>query len=182
MTDTAPITFRPARAGDGQATFDVTWRSVAGLATGHYSPDQIAGWMGRRTPEFYEGLIAEGRMVVAERDGTVVAFVDAEPGEVTRLFVLPGEAGGGLGRRLLAIGIETARRGHDGPVRLEATINAADFYRRHGFREVGRGHFSHGLGGDPIEIIHMELADPAGGPPAAGRGGGSVPPGAPASG
>ncbi|BBK33035.1 hypothetical protein STHU_36690 [Allostella humosa] len=144
---------------------------MAGLATGHYSAEQIAGWMGQRTPDFYEGLIAHGRMVVAERDSAVVGFVDAEPGEVTRLFILPDAAGGGLGRRLLAIGIDTARVGHSGPVRLESTINAAEFYRRHGFREVGRGHFSHGLGGDPIEIIHMELADqgqPPTVPPAAG--------------
>lgn len=168
MATPTPITFRPARAGDGQATFDITWRSVAGLAAGHYSSAQIVGWMGARTPEFYEGLIARGRMVVAERDGSLVAFVDAEPGEVTRLFVLPEAAGGGLGKRLLAIGIETARRGHTGPVRLEATINAAEFYRRNGFREIGRGHFSHGLGGDPIEIIQMELTDPADAPQEAG--------------
>ncbi len=150
-------TLRPARAGDGAAVFAVTHRSVAGLAQGHYSAEQIAGWMGRRTPEFYEELIQAGRMVVAERDGAVVGFVDAVPGEVTRLFILPGAAGNGLGGRLLEIGVAAARDGHDGPVRLESTINAAGFYRRHGFREVGRGHFSHGLGGDPIEIIHMEL-------------------------
>ena len=148
---------RPARAGDGQALFDVTHRSVAGLATGHYSPEQIAGWMGQRTPAFYEDLIARGRMVVAELGGEVVGFVDAEPGEVTRLFILPHAAGHGLGGRLLGLGLAAARDGHAGPVRLEATINAAGFYRRHGFREVGRGQFSHGLGGDPIEIIHMEL-------------------------
>ena len=148
---------RPARPGDGQAVFEVTRLSVAGLAKNHYSAEQIAGWMGERTPAFYETLIAKGRMVVAERDGAIVGFVDAEPGEVTRLFILPEAGGAGLGKRLLAVGIENARSGHIGAVRLEATINAESFYRRQGFKTIKRGFFSHGVGGDPIEIVHMEL-------------------------
>lgn len=154
--DELPV-LRPARAGDGAALFDVTRRSIAGLGAAHYAPEQIAGWMGARTPAYYEDIIARGNVVVAERAGTVVAFVDAEPGEVTRLFLLPDAAGAGLGRRLLEIGIEKARLGHDGPIKVESTVNAQGFYRRHGFRSVGRGFFSHGLGGDPIEILHMEL-------------------------
>lgn len=151
------LTLRPARPGDGPAVFDVTRRSVAGLARTHYSAEQIDGWMGERTPATYEEAIAGGRMVVAERGGAVVGFVDAAPGEVTRLFVLPEAAGTGLGKRLLAIGIEHARAGHAGPLRLEATRNAEAFYAKHGFRRVGTGCFSHGVGGDPIEIVHMEL-------------------------
>lgn len=40
--------------------------------------------------------------------------------------------------------------------RLQATINAEGFCRKHGFRSIRRGYFSHGLGGEPIEIVHME--------------------------
>ncbi|WP_428030746.1 N-acetyltransferase family protein [Ancylobacter sp.] len=148
---------RPARAGDGARLFEITRRSVAGLAKGAYSPAQIDGWMGARTPAYYEELIARGGVVVAEREGVVVGFVDAEPGEVTRLFLLPEAAGAGLGARLLDIGIGRARSGHAGPIKVEATVNAEGFYRRHGFRTVGKGYFSHGIGGDPIEIVHMEL-------------------------
>jgi GNAT superfamily N-acetyltransferase len=151
------ITFRAARPGEGQAVFDLTHRSVGGLAAQHYTPEQIAGWMGERTPAFYESLIANGRMVVALRAGRVVGFVDADPGEVTRLFVLPDAAGLGIGRRLLDRGIEIARAGHSGPIRLEATLNAERFYQRHGFVTVGHGTFSHGVGGDPIPIVHMAL-------------------------
>ncbi|WP_271611158.1 GNAT family N-acetyltransferase [Bradyrhizobium sp. CCBAU 21360] len=97
------------------------------------------------------------RDTVCEHEGVVVGFVDAEPGEVTRLFILPEAAGVGLGRRLLKIGIAQARMGHSGPIRLEATINAEGFYQKCGFRSVGRGCFSHGLGGEPIEIVRMEF-------------------------
>jgi hypothetical protein len=58
---------------------------------------------------------------------------------------------------LLKIGIEKARLGHEGSVKLEATLNAEGFYRRHGFKAIGRGRFSHGLGGEPAEIVHMVL-------------------------
>lgn len=77
--------------------------------------------------------------------------------EVTRLFILPEAAGVGLGRRLLEIGIAQARLGYSGSIKLEATINAEGFYRKYGFRSAGRGYFSRGLGGGPVEIVHMEL-------------------------
>jgi len=61
------IALRPARQGDGQSVFDLTWMSVKALAKDHYPPDVIASWMGERTPAFYEKLIANGLMVVAEQ-------------------------------------------------------------------------------------------------------------------
>lgn len=152
------VVLRPARAGDGAALYEVTRRSVEALARSHYTPEQLSGWMGERTAATYEAVIAAGRTVVAEQEGVVVGFVDAEPGEVTRLFLLPEAAGQGLGRRLLAIGIEAARRDHAGPIRIEATLNAQSFYERHGFCAMKKGYFSHGVGGDPIEIVIMEMA------------------------
>jgi GNAT superfamily N-acetyltransferase len=157
MTGDSDLSFRAARCEDAETVFNITKASIGGLAGASYSRQQIENWMGERTPTFYEELIAKGGMTVCLRKGIVVGFVDAEPGEVTRLFILPEVAGIGLGRRLLEIGIGQARLGHNGPIRLEATINAEDFYRKHGFRSIRRGHFSHGLGGAPIEIVHMEL-------------------------
>jgi predicted GNAT family N-acyltransferase len=152
------LTLRPARAGDGEAVFEVTRLSAAGLARNHYSAEQIAGWMGERTPAYYEDLIAHGRMVVAERGGVIVGFVDAVPGELTRLFILPDAAGNGLGRRLLQIGIEHARHGFDGSIRIEATLNAVEFYKHFGFKVIGKGYATHTLGGPPLPCVHMELS------------------------
>lgn len=157
MRSNPEVIIRPARTGDGGAIFEITRRSVTVLAQRHYSADQIGGWMGQRTPDFYENLIAKGRMVIAERDGIPIGFVDAEPGELTRLFVLPEAAGAGIGKQLLDIGTRIARAGHEGPIKVEATINAEAFYRHHGFDTIKRGLFSHGLGGEQIEIVHMEL-------------------------
>lgn len=150
------VSFRAARREDAEAVFNVTKASIDGLLA-HPTLNQIQNWMGHRTPAFYEELIAKGRMTVCLRGRIVVGFVDAEPGEVTRLFILPEAAGMDWSRQLLEIGIEQARLGHNGPVRLEATINAEGFYQKHGFKSIGRGYFSHGLGGEPVEIVHMEL-------------------------
>lgn len=154
----AGVILRNARPGDGQALFDVTMRSVQGLAKTHYSEDQLADWMGERTCEYYEAIIRKGLAVVAEENGEILGFVDSDPGEVTRLFLLPQAAGRGLGKRLLQIGVENAALGWSGPIRIESTLNAQGFYQRHGFKVVRTGHFSHGIGGTPIDIIHMERA------------------------
>src|SRR5262245_26962370 len=151
------ILLRPAQQGDGQSVFDLNWASAKCLAKDHYSAEVIAGWMGGRTPAYYEALIAHGRMIVAEQSGVIVGFVEAEPGEVTRLFLLPTASGRGLGSRLLQIGIEQARRGYGGKIKVEATLNAVRFYEKHGFKILGGGYASHTFGGPPIAIVHMEL-------------------------
>lgn len=148
---------RPAQQGDGQALYDVTHLSILASGQAFYSSEQLAGWMGARTAETYEALIAKGNVMVAERDGQLVAFVDTEGGEVTRLFLLPEATGSGLGKYLLELGIERVKREYKGDIRVEATLNAESFYAHHGFKVVERGFFSHGVGGEPIAIVHMVL-------------------------
>ncbi|MCU1724392.1 GNAT family N-acetyltransferase [Pseudomonas sp. 5P_5.1_Bac1] len=150
------IVLRPAQAGDGAAVFAVTHQSISRLGRERYSSDQLLGWMGERTPEDYERSIAKGGMVVACLADQVVGFVDAEPGEVTRLFVLEQAAGQQLGSRLLQVGIEKAQAPGVERVRVESTLNAEGFYQRHGFVTLGHGVFSHGVGGAPIAVVTME--------------------------
>jgi hypothetical protein len=87
MTLAADYSFRSARREDAERVFDITKASIGGLAGTSYSPTQLENWMGGRTPAFYEELITKGRMTVCLRGDVVVGFVDAEPGEVTRLFI-----------------------------------------------------------------------------------------------
>jgi predicted N-acetyltransferase YhbS len=151
------FTIRPATATDAEAVFQVTRDSVAGLATTHYTAEQIAGWMGDRTAATYLEGCASGRIRVAEQDGRVVGFVDAVPGEVTRLFLLPGVARQGIGRALMEVGLQMARAGGAETLRVEATLNAVSFYAKFGFQPVGKSHFG-GRKGDwpPIEVTIME--------------------------
>lgn len=148
---------RPAQAGEGQALYDVTRLSILASGQSFYSSDQLAGWMGARTAETYEAIIAKGNVIVAVQEDKIAGFVDAEAGEVTRLFLLPEATGTGLGKNLLKLGIETAKRDYVGDICVEATLNAESFYAHHGFKTVEHGFFSHGVGGEPIAIVHMVL-------------------------
>jgi predicted N-acetyltransferase YhbS len=147
------IKVRAARPGEGQVLYDVTQAAITGLAAGHYAPAQIEHWMGGRDAAHYEQVIAGGAVRVAEGDGQVLGFVDTAPGVLLRLFVRPEVAGQGLGRRLLALGVEAALE--NGAVRLEATLNAAPFYARHGFVALERAVYQHELGGLPVEVVKM---------------------------
>lgn len=147
------IRLRPACAGEGQALYDVTRDAILVLAAGHYEPAQIANWMNGRDAGFYERVIAEEAVCVAELGGVVAGFVTTAPGWIVRLFVRPEFAGRGVGRLLLAFGVTAA--GQNGEVRLEATLNAVPFYARCGFVALERVLHVPKLGGLPVEVVNM---------------------------
>jgi predicted N-acetyltransferase YhbS len=150
------VSIREATPEDATAIFEVTRRSVAGLCRGHYTDRQVECWMGDRTPATYLPAIDAGRIRVATVAGEVVGYVDAVPGEVCRLFILPDHAAAGLGARLMRIGLAMAEPAGGGPVRVEATRNAEPFYRKFGFTRIGEGCFAgRGDGFPPIETVIM---------------------------
>lgn len=155
MTD---LLLRPGRPADLEAIFAITRESFAGRAKAHYDEAQIAAWMAGCSPETYRAGVEAGRLHVAELGSEVVGYVEALPGEVTRLFVLPRATGRGVGGRLMRRGLLTARAGHDGPIVLESLLNAVPFYEKLGFVVTGRGFSSLGTAETPpIEIVRMEL-------------------------
>ncbi len=143
---------RPARPGEGQALYDITKAAIEAGAAGHYSAAQIANWMNGRDGAYYEALIAAGGIIVAAEGEVVLGYVEAGPGEITRLFVRPDAAGLGLGRRLLERGIAMAGQGE---IRLNATLNAAGFYEHCDFLPLGREMYFHDGSREPVEIVKM---------------------------
>lgn len=143
---------RPARAGEGQALYDITKAAIQDRAAAHYSPAQIAGWMNGRDGAFYEALIAAGFIVVVTEGDVLLGYVAAAEGEITRLFLRPAAMGQGLGRRLLERGIAMAGPGE---IRLNATLNAAPFYEHCGFTPLGREMYDQESGNEPVEIVKM---------------------------
>ncbi|GGX84002.1 GCN5 family N-acetyltransferase [Pseudoduganella dura] len=86
--------------------------------------------------------------------GAPYAFIGVAAGNIDMLFVHPDRRGGGAGRALAAFAIGTL-----GATKVdvnEQNGQAAGFYARLGFRQVGRSErdpFGH-----PYPILHLELA------------------------
>ncbi|MBU6419963.1 MAG: GNAT family N-acetyltransferase [Proteobacteria bacterium] len=108
--------------------------------------------MNGRDGAYYEALIAAGFIIVAGEGEILLGYVEAGPGEITRLFIRPDAAGQGLGRRLLERGIKMAG---PGDIRLNATLNAAGFYEHCGFIPLGQEMYFHDGSDEPVEIVKM---------------------------
>jgi GNAT superfamily N-acetyltransferase len=153
------ITIRLARVDEIDAIYAVHRDSVSALCTSHYTSQQIAMWLDGRVPEMYLDAITSRQLWVAiGDDGTMAGFVELDGRVLTKLFIRGASAGTGVGRRLLATAIDAIGAGGAASVYLEATRNACDFYRRHGFVEIETGTFSRGNRGVALEIVKMELA------------------------
>lgn len=153
--EAAGLVIRPATAADAEAMFALHRRSVLSLCRAAYDPQQLDAWFFERSPAIYGPGLAAGQIHVACRGDAILGFVGAEPGEVTLLFVDPEAAGSGIGKALFEFGLDAARLGHAGPLRVVATRNSQRFYERHGFVEVGRDAIERGEPIVRIEVIEM---------------------------
>lgn len=140
------LSIRLASGCDVPALARVHVAAVRALCRTHYRPRELSRWISQG-PGLYAGLVRSATVMVAEHGGAVVGFAAASlaHGYVRAVYVAPGHAGGGVGQRLLAR-IERAARVF-GVRRLvvDATLNAAGFYARAGYREVGRRQTGLGL-------------------------------------
>jgi GNAT superfamily N-acetyltransferase len=100
-----------------------------------YSQETITGWLKGRSPEGYRG-IAKKEMYVFEDQAEILGFSHVVPGEVVAIFVSPKSARKGIGTVLLNHAIPYAEGNWDGPIRIEATLNAVHFYKSAGFKKV----------------------------------------------
>lgn len=153
---------RQAVMGDAEAIFDAHRDSVLNLCAGAYTEAQLRVWFEGRSPTIYQAALEAGRIWLAESAasaetaGRVLGFVGAVPGEVTLLFVRPEAAGHGLGARLLALGVSSARAGFDGALTVVATSNSRRFYERHGFAFVEPQFFVRGALDTRFEVLKMQ--------------------------
>ena len=129
---------RTATPDDAARLHELHTAAVRQLCAPHYTPDIIDGWLANRTPSGYLPAIERAAIFVVEHEGRIVGFGEADAGFVVACYVEPTLARRGVGSTIMAHALTIARRGHDGPIRVEATLNAAAFYERFGFRAIAR--------------------------------------------
>ncbi len=94
-------------------------------------------------------------MFVAEMGARIIGFGEAATGVVVAVYVDPSATQQGVGSTILRYAVEMARRDHDGPIRVESTLNASRFYERHGFRETERLSIKRNLVDVPVVLMEM---------------------------
>ena len=151
------VRIRPYRAGDGKALADLHRAAILAMAGDGYSPEQLKRWAAGLTNEGYEQAIAEGQVIeVAVGSGDdLLGFCSRTADEVKGLYVHPDHQGQGIGAALLTraeVALKSFGIRHS---KITASIAAAGFYKRQGYRIAG--HIDHPTrGGGTIPAIVME--------------------------
>ncbi|HEY3100323.1 MAG TPA: GNAT family N-acetyltransferase [Methylomirabilota bacterium] len=132
------LSIRLAVPADAAQLHALHTEAVRRICAPHYAAEVIDGWLNNRAPAGYLTPIERGALFVVERDGTVVGFGEATPGVIVACYVDPTVVRRGVGSVIMTRALELARQGHDGPIRVQATLNAVPFYARFGFHELER--------------------------------------------
>lgn len=104
-----------------------------------YSPEQRESWAAGLRVEGYEEVFREREQCVVGLVGeTVVGFCAFKRGEICGLYVHPDHQGIGMGTHLLTEAEGLLYQAGSDRVVVKASLNAASFYERSGFVEVGR--------------------------------------------
>lgn len=154
------VTFRRSVGSDAEAVYAVMLSSVSRLCPEPYSQEVVNTWMEGRTEEDYREDCRDGLLWLAEKCGRVIGFSHGEPGEVKRLFVNSDAVGLGVGKALMKKALADAQSKNTQTVVIDATLNAASFYEKWGFRKTGSGVFPGRESLPPIEIVTMKRVEP----------------------
>ncbi len=122
--------------------------------SGHYSLDEIARLAAGYSSQAVGALSQHSDVWVYDEDNLVQGIVCVDRTTIQALFVAPDRQGHGVGRVLLAVAEEAARRRGVQELQVPASLTAVGFYERMGFRSLGPGRSS---GGVPIERMAKAL-------------------------
>ncbi|QKJ37280.1 GNAT family N-acetyltransferase [Pseudomonas sp. MPDS] len=128
------LQIRPAKQGDAQVAFDIRVQAIRHQCIAAYTNDQVMAWTSVPFTDGYRAWV-EKDYHLASVDGVPVGtgLIDFQSGELGAVFVLPQFMGQGIGKRMVSYLEHLAREGGLAEIHLEATLNAAAFYRRCGF-------------------------------------------------
>jgi GNAT superfamily N-acetyltransferase len=128
------LEIRRATLEDAQIAFDIRLLAIRSQCIGAYTSEQMMVWTRGSAEDGYDALM-DKPFYLGYVDGDPVAtgMLDLANNEIGALFVLPGFTGRGIGKQVLAYLEALARELGIEEVILDATLNAADFYRRCGY-------------------------------------------------
>lgn len=141
MTPDAPATpprLRTATAADADTLAGVHRSSILHGCVGSYRPVQIKAWLSAIDASIYPPRMAVAYVRIAELDDAVAGFASTtlRDGLINAVYVAPFATNQGLGSALVADAEEALLTAGQHEARLNATLNAVDFYRWLGYEDV----------------------------------------------
>ena len=137
----APMLIRAMDADDVDKIHLIHTEAVNITCALHYDAERREAWLRGRTPEGYLRAQQNGEnFLVAILEGAVVGFASWRAEELLALFVLPSRQRRGVAHSLFD---ECGRRANESNfaiTKLNATLNAREFYEQLGFKVTGRGY------------------------------------------
>ena len=137
------VTVRPLRNDEIRLYLEIHERAVRGLAAGHYSRDDIEGWVVPATDENLRRLALNPDReirLIAELDGEPVGMgaLVLEQSELRAVYVSPEGARRGCGTALVHEIERIARDNGVARLTLHASLNAKRFYGGLGYETLDR--------------------------------------------
>jgi GNAT superfamily N-acetyltransferase len=129
---------RRAERSEADALAALHRLSIIAHCSSAYSAGQINAWTAVLAPEAYASLIDNADVLVDtdEADGTILGLGVSPSIEVIHaVYVTPGMTRRGVGRALMNAKEALLRDANVPEARLNATLNAARFYRSIGYRD-----------------------------------------------
>ena len=133
---------RKAAAADVESVWEIRRAAILDQCPGYYPRDVLEVWVGGApTDQFIEVVERSIYLAVVDQKVVGTGMVDLETGQIDAVFVHPDCIGSGVGRAMMGYLERLARAAGLGELRLDATLNAARFYRACGFAGEALGKY-----------------------------------------
>ncbi|QDX30895.1 GNAT family N-acetyltransferase [Dickeya poaceiphila] len=140
---TPTITLRKARRADAPAAFELRNRAILHGCRHDYTPEQLQLWTSGEFSEKFENTVTH-HFHLAEIAARIVGtgMINLHTGMIDAVFVEPDVMGQGVGKRMMQHLEVLANAAGLAEIQLDASLNAAPFYRALGFS------------GDDVSLYH----------------------------
>ena len=135
------VTVRSARPHDASTIAALHEAAVHGeRGRGDYDDRQIDAWARSPGPADLADRIRTRHFLLAEAGAAAVGYaqLDVDASTVRSVYVNPSGQRRGTGRRLVHAVLDAARDARLDRLELDASLNAAGFYEKLGFRQTGQ--------------------------------------------
>ncbi len=150
---------RIAKPADYVEMDSVFRASAKAFCSQSYDAATIKEWAGQAWPDRFKlGKEKGDEQYVFTKDGRIICFgcINLSSEKLVSLFVHPEFSGQNIGQMMLEYVIDRTATAGIKVLKLDSSTNAVNFYKRHGFSEVGHSKYKT-QSGLQMDSVQMEL-------------------------